>query len=137
MFTMPQPVLFRHCDPAGIVFYPRYFEMMNDLVEAWFDAALRRPFSRVHRHGAAVPTATITATFHAPSRHGDLLALTLAVTRLGGASMGLHMAASCEGQPRFDADSVLVNVGPDGRPLRWDDDLRATIESLTRETDAA
>ena len=30
------PIRFRHCDAAGIVFYPRYFEMMNDLVEDWF-----------------------------------------------------------------------------------------------------
>ena len=29
-FTMPQKVQFKHCDPAGIVFYPRYFELLND-----------------------------------------------------------------------------------------------------------
>ena len=23
-------VMFQHCDPAGIVFYPRFFEMMNE-----------------------------------------------------------------------------------------------------------
>ncbi|MEL6103010.1 MAG: acyl-CoA thioesterase, partial [Pseudomonadota bacterium] len=26
-FQFLQKVLFKHCDPAGIVFYPRYFEM--------------------------------------------------------------------------------------------------------------
>src|SRR5260370_493059 len=36
-FVSQVQVLFRHCDPAGIVFYPRYFEMVNDLVEEWFD----------------------------------------------------------------------------------------------------
>ena len=34
-FTLTQKVLFKHCDPAGIVFYPRYFEMINDCVEAF------------------------------------------------------------------------------------------------------
>ena len=33
-FTAEMTVAFRHCDPAGIVFYPRYFEMINDFVEA-------------------------------------------------------------------------------------------------------
>ena len=33
VFSFSQDIGFRHCDPAGIVFYPRYFEMMNDAVE--------------------------------------------------------------------------------------------------------
>ena len=35
-FTYEEKVLFRHCDPAGIVFFPRYFEMINDCVEYFF-----------------------------------------------------------------------------------------------------
>lgn len=34
-FSYRQKVLFMHYDPAGIVFFPRYFEMMNDCVEAF------------------------------------------------------------------------------------------------------
>ncbi|CPO21707.1 4-hydroxybenzoyl CoA thioesterase [Bordetella pertussis] len=34
-FVSEVEVRFRHCDPAGIVFYPRYFEMINDFVEEW------------------------------------------------------------------------------------------------------
>ena len=29
-----------HTDPAGIVFYPRYFEMINAQVEDWFTGPL-------------------------------------------------------------------------------------------------
>jgi hypothetical protein len=29
-------VEFNHCDPAGIVFYPRYFEMTNSVCENFF-----------------------------------------------------------------------------------------------------
>ena len=32
-FVFPQKVRFQHCDPAGIVFYPRYFEMLNTTIE--------------------------------------------------------------------------------------------------------
>ena len=31
-FTTQRKVRFQHCDPAGIVFYPRYFEMINSVV---------------------------------------------------------------------------------------------------------
>ena len=123
-FVMEQKVLFKHCDPAGIVFYPRYFEMMNDLVEAFFDRALGAPFEALHRTHA-VPTATIEATFHAPSRHGDLLILAAAPTRIGGASMDMALAAHCAGEPRFTAASTLVHIARDGRPERWPDAIRA------------
>lgn len=28
-------IRFAHCDPAGIVFFPRYLEMFNNLIEDW------------------------------------------------------------------------------------------------------
>ena len=31
-FTIRRQVEFNHCDPAGIVFYPRYFEMISAVV---------------------------------------------------------------------------------------------------------
>ncbi|KAF5290196.1 hypothetical protein FQR65_LT20676 [Abscondita terminalis] len=40
---------FRHCDPAGIVFYPRYAEMINDTVEHWFKHGLGMDFDCLHR----------------------------------------------------------------------------------------
>ena len=43
-FVSQVEVRFRHCDPAGIVFYPRYFEMINDFVEEWFDKGMGLPF---------------------------------------------------------------------------------------------
>ena len=72
VFTYPQNVLFKHCDPAGIVFYPRYFEMINDCVEAFFNDALATPFHRLIAAGG-VPTVRIENEFVAPSRHGDRL----------------------------------------------------------------
>ena len=39
-FTFLQKVQFKHYDPAGIVFYPRFIEMINDAVEAMFDIVI-------------------------------------------------------------------------------------------------
>ncbi len=126
-FVMPQKVKFKHCDPAGIVFYPRYFEMMNDLVEAFFDDALDCPFEDLHSNGG-VPTAEISVQFTAPSRHGDRLELALTCTRLGRTSLGIETEATCQGQRRFVATSTLVLIDAGGKPTPWPDHIRAKLE---------
>ena len=35
-FTRSVPVRFSHCDPAGIVYFPHYFDMFNGLIEDWY-----------------------------------------------------------------------------------------------------
>ena len=39
------PVEFNHCDPAGIVFYARYFEMTNSVCENFFAEVVRRSYA--------------------------------------------------------------------------------------------
>ena len=81
-FISQVEVRFRHCDPAGIVFYPRYFEMINDFVEEWFDKGMGLPFHALHveRH-IGTPMASVTCDFSAPSRwHEKLRQLRLSAT---------------------------------------------------------
>ena len=134
IFEKPQKVLFRHCDPAGIIFYPRYFEMVNDLVEAFFAEALDWPFEELLKTNG-VPTAEISLRFVAPSRHGDRLILTLEVTRLGRASMGLSLRAIADtGELRFEGASVLVHVDATGKPAPWPAPIRTRINSEMDKT---
>lgn len=127
-YETQQKVLFRHCDPAGIIFYPRYFEMVNDLVEAFFDEALGWPFEELLKT-AGVPTAEIRLRFTAPSRHGDMLALQLRVTRLGRSSMGLAFRATSDNASlRFEGESVLVHLGANSKPAPWPEMIRQKIK---------
>ena len=127
-FRYPQKVLFKHCDPAGLVFYPRYFEMINDCVEAFFEAELDRPFESFHGTGA-VPTVQIDTRFPAPSRHGDALVLTLAIEALGRTSMTYRVSAHASNDLRFEARATIVNTGADGQPVPWDAEIRSRIEA--------
>lgn len=129
-FEFPQKVLFKHCDPAGIVFYPRYFEMLNDCVEAFFDEVLEMPFETLHATGG-VPTAEITTRFHRPSRHGDRLVITLCVTRVGRSSAGLSFVATAGAETRLTARSTLVLVAADGRSRPWPEAVKQKL--LDRE----
>lgn len=132
VFTYPQKVLFKHCDPAGIVFYPRYFEMMNDCVEAFFDA-LGYPFEEMHKHGA-VPTAQIETRFTAPSRHGDMLKLRLVITKLGRSSATYRMQGFCKEDPRFETLATLVYVNAKGRPTAWPAPIKGRLTDYLEQT---
>ena len=123
-------VLFQHCDPAGIVFYPRYFEMVNQTVEEWHEVGLGTSFSQIHlSSGHGVPTVSISAEFAAPSHMGDVLTWRLSVTKLGRTSASLLIDASCDGQLRMTARPVLVYVDmSSGRPIPWPDHIRQPME---------
>jgi len=129
VFCVEQKVLFKHCDPAGIVFYPRYFEMINDLVEDWFGQGLSYPFEKLLAN-AGVPTVEISTRFTAPSHHGDRLTLSLSPNRIGNTSLTLQIEAHCDKELRFSAKSALVHVDNSGRPDPWPDLVRNKILQL-------
>ena len=127
-FTTARRVRFADCDAAGIVFFPRYFEMLNGVVEDWFAGPLGVSFRELHmERGVSVPTAAVEARFIAPSRLEDDLTFSLTVTRLGGASCGLRHVIDCAGQNRFEATQTIVHVGASLKPEPWPDALRARI----------
>ena len=89
-FTRSVPVRFGDCDPAGIVFYPRYFEMFNNLVEDWCADGLEASFQELHGvRGLGLPIVNLACDFAAPSRLGDVLGAQLWVERVGASSIGL------------------------------------------------
>ena len=130
-FSFIQKVLFKHCDPAGIVFFPRYFEMMNDCVEAFFDEALDWPFEKLLQT-AGIPTATIKTQFTVPSRHGDKLVLHLEIIRLGYSSFDYLMTAHCAGEQRFKTDATIVHVNLKGKPAPIPDAVRQRLTNLIK-----
>ena len=128
IFTTTRRVRFADCDAAGIVFYPRYFEMLNGVVEDWFAGPLEASFRQLHvNREVSVPTAAVEARFIAPSRLEDDLTFALTVTKLGGASCGLRHVIACAGQRRFEASQTIVFVGRSLKPEPWPDALRARI----------
>lgn len=120
---------FNHCDPAGIVFFPRYFEMINSMVENFFRDRLEHPFEQITMvEGHGVPTVRLQTDFRAPSRLGDLVQFTLMVTGVGRASLDLHHRAEMAGELRLEAWQRIVWIGRDGRAAPWPDEMRARLE---------
>lgn len=138
-FQVQIPVRFAHCDPAGIVFFARYFEMLNQTVEDWFAGPLGRSFKAMHvDEGVGVPTARFETDFHKASRLGDTLTFSLVVAKLGRASADLLIRATCEGEPRATFRQKIVFVDLHAiKSQPWPADLRQAMSAYLAETEIA
>src|SRR5580658_4412600 len=91
-FTRKLTVEWGHCDPAGIVFNPRYFEYFD-----WSTALLMRAATGLDKaemlaaYGVAgIPVVETRATFHRPCRYGEEVEIVSRVTRIGRASFEIE-----------------------------------------------
>jgi 4-hydroxybenzoyl-CoA thioesterase len=115
-FRAAKQIRFHHCDPAGIVFYPQYFVLMNELVEDWFNRGLGVDFARFHTEARlGVPMAHLECDFVAPSTVGETLDWALWVEKIGGSSLTLAVEAKQGEDLRVRATLVVVQASLDSR----------------------
>jgi 4-hydroxybenzoyl-CoA thioesterase len=131
MFRRQELVRFQHCDPAGIVFYPRYVEMINATIEDWFAQAVGTDFAKIHGElRSAIPVVSLQIDFHAPSRLGEVLDFDLTVEQLGSTSIKIRVSASAGGVVRLSGLVTLVHISlEDYRPRLWPDAIRERVGS--------
>src|SRR5262249_54708633 len=98
-------VRFSQCDPAGIVFYPRFFDLFSSALEDWFQTGIESPFGGdfMVKRNLRVPGLSITAEFVRPCRLGELLDRDLWVARLGKGSFDPALGGSVAGEARLRA----------------------------------
>lgn len=130
LFQRTRRIRFSECDPAGIVFYPQYFVMFNDLMEAWVDELVPDGFrGLIIERRVGMPTVRLEADFRAISRMGDLVTLELEVERVGTKS--LNLAWRCLGQDgelRMGAQQTIVFTSLDThRAIPMPDDFRLAL----------
>src|ERR1044072_6567717 len=101
MFTIRRTVRIEwgDCDPAGIVFYPRYFAMFNHSTELLIEGALGAKKITLNRqHGLGGFTAVATeARFLLPTRYGAEVAIQAALSRAGRSSFAIQHKLTLDG----------------------------------------
>jgi 4-hydroxybenzoyl-CoA thioesterase len=135
VFEKAVRIRFSHCDPAGMVYYPRYVTLVQWLVEDWFNEGLQIDFAGyIGRSRLGLPVVTMRFDFIEPARQGDLLNMRLSVLRAGRRSITLAIEGIVDGRPRLRAEQVLVTTSLDtGAAVEIPGDLRAAIErSMTQ-----
>lgn len=128
-FTMRAIVRFGHVDAAGIVFYPRYFEMLNAALEDFFAVVVGVDFHAMHaRLGIGTPTVKLECEFMAPSRLGDMLDIGLLVERTGNSSAALCFEVRCGDELRLVARSVIVCMAlASAKSTPWPPEIRERL----------
>lgn len=109
-FIKQEKIRFQHIDYAGIVFYPRFLEMLNALVEDWFEEALDRPFSKMHETNG-IPTVDLKIQFKNAARLGETLTKKLWVKELKNSSVICEFEfTNEESKTILNGEVTLVNV---------------------------
>jgi 4-hydroxybenzoyl-CoA thioesterase len=108
-FIKIQKVRFSHCDPAGIVFFPRYLVQLNDLVEDWFNEALHIDYAQlITVRKIGMPTVRLECDFVSPGAFGSTIEWQLSVEKIGNSSITLVVHGMAETERRFTLRIVLV-----------------------------
>jgi 4-hydroxybenzoyl-CoA thioesterase len=138
-FTHTVPVRFSHCDPAGIVYFPHYFDMFNGLIEDWYTHELGVDYAELilnERHG--FPFVHIETDFKIPSRMGEHLDLTLLLRRIGRSSLSIVIVGHVEGIERLRAHLVTAMVSLEThRSVELPAALREKFETYLQRTGQA
>jgi len=131
-FERPLRIRFAHCDPAGIVFFPQYLVMVNNLVEDWVSDALGIRYAELlAKRRIGLPTVSLHCEFTAISRMGDEVTMGLGVQRLGHRSITLQLGCRMGDEQRMSIRQVLVCTSLEThRAIDIPADLRAAIEKF-------
>ncbi|MEE9427418.1 MAG: thioesterase family protein [Paracoccaceae bacterium] len=101
-FTKTRKLRFADCDPAGIGFYPRLVEQVNNTVEDWFEDAIGLSFHEMHmKRDIGVPTRSLSVDFSTPAMLGELIDWNLNVIELRRSLIALQVHAHGPGGNRI------------------------------------
>jgi 4-hydroxybenzoyl-CoA thioesterase len=127
-------VRFAHVDAAGIVFYPRYFEMLNAAVEDWFAEDLNSSFKALHlEQRIGTPTVQLESEFVSPAMLGDLLDIHISPKRVGNSSSTFAFTFLCDNAVRMRGTAVLVCIDLDSQKSRsWPDAIKSAMLAKTQ-----
>ncbi len=137
-FVHRSRVRFGHCDPAGIAYYPRFFEWFHDAFEAMFEAATGQSYAEIlATTGAGFPAVASACDWRSPARFGDAIGVEVFVSRLG------ERSGTFEYRVRRDETllatgtvkiAVLDLVSRGSRP--WPESVRAALAAYVEPIDA-
>jgi len=130
VFVHDQLIRFAHCDPAGIVYFPRFFDLAHSTMEDWFASGLEQPLpDLIRERRVGTPTVSVQCEFVKPLRMGDTLRFELRVLKAGNASVQLAYTGKKDGVEHLRMLQTIAFMALDGgsaTPIP--EDLRPRIE---------
>jgi 4-hydroxybenzoyl-CoA thioesterase len=135
VFSTGRKIRFSHCDPAGIVYFVNFFDMVGGVVEDWFGEAIGFTFNEMHiRRRVGFPIVKTGCEFFRPCHLGDQLVLELAILRLGRSSIEFSICGQVGREEKFRARHKVALMSLDTlRSMPIPDDLRAKMQPYVAE----
>lgn len=134
------PIGWGHCDPAGIVYFPRFFELFHQSMESWFAEGLGLSYEQVIvGRKIGFPSVHTEADFRRPTRFGEVVVVELRVGMVGRTSIELRYRIVADADPadlRVEGRTVCVvmDLDPQSETFRTalaiPDDLRQRIAAF-------
>lgn len=125
-FAKERLIRFSHCDPAGIVYFVNFFDMISGVVEDWYREALGVPLQEMlAKRRVGFPIVSTGCEFFRPAHLGDTLLLELNIAKLGRSSVEFAIRGSVGGEEKFRGRHKVALVSIDSfRPVPIPDDMR-------------
>jgi 4-hydroxybenzoyl-CoA thioesterase len=86
IYSTSRIVRFGECDPAGVVYYPVYFNWFHETMESWFEEGLGFPYAEFLLH-YGFPAVETSAQFRKPVVVGERIDIELRVEEMGNSSI--------------------------------------------------
>ena len=96
-FEHLRTVRFGECDPAGVVYYPVFFNWFHEAMEQWFEQELGQSYAAVVKQ-VGFPAAETSAQFVRPIALGEEIVVRLQVARIGKSSLLLRFSVLGQGR---------------------------------------
>lgn len=132
-FARPYRITWGECDPAGIVYAPRYLDMFGENTILLFEhAGLPKKRAMLAELGVAgFPMVEVSARYFRPTAYGDAVTLETAAPEFGGSSFVIQHRLVMDGQTCVECTEKRVWTVPDAsrpgglRAERVPDSIRA------------
>ena len=120
--TIERRIEWMDTDAAGIWHYSTAIRF----VEA-AETELHRELGILDRTFGHTPRAHVEFDFHRTVRFDDLVATTLAVSRVGTTSVTYSVTMTCQGDPVASGQVVTVLIDEGGKPTPWPAQVREAL----------
>ena len=118
-FEVTRKIRFGQTDAAGITYYPRLVEMINDIVEDYFAEVVNFSYKEmIVETDYGVPTVNLNVNFKNPAELEDYVVWSLMVTKIGRASFSVFIEAKVDEKEILSADLKLVYIKGKGSVMK-------------------
>src|SRR5262245_46856723 len=110
--TRNERIYWGDCDPAGIIYYPQYFEMFDRCTTAMLEQALGMTKYQylIHYDFTGHPCVETRARFLLPTRFGDDVIVESTIAELGRSSFKVQHRLSKDGKLAVEGSETRVWV---------------------------